>query len=72
MSGFHRLFALETQVKHTLDIVAALKEEISLLERAYPPSDDPNGSTPGGVHLKRISALIADLVREIEINAPQV
>ena len=71
MSGFHRLFALETQVKHTLDIVAALKEEISLLERAYPPSNDTTGSTPGEIHLKRISALISDLVREIEINSPR-
>jgi len=58
-------------VKHTLDIVAALKEEISLLERAYPPSNNANGSTPGDVHLKRISALLSDLIREIEINAPR-
>ena len=59
-------------MKHTLDIVAALKKEISLLERAYPPSNDTDGSTPGSVHLKRISALLADLIREIEINAPRV
>ena len=58
-------------MKHALDIVAALKEEVSLLERACPPSNDPNGSTPGDVHLKRISALISDLIREIEINAPR-
>ena len=59
-------------MKHTLDIVMALKEEISLLERTFAQSNNANESTPqpGEVHLKRISALISDLIREIEINAP--
>ena len=51
-------------MKHTLDIVTALREEVSLLARACPPGES------SGVHLKRINALISDLVREIEINGP--
>ena len=57
-------------MKHTLDIVAALKAEISLLERAYSTSNEPKESAPGDVQLKRISTLISDLAREIEINGP--
>ena len=57
-------------MKHTLDIVAALKQEISLLERAYSSSNETKGSVPGDAHLKRISTLLSDLIREIEINGP--
>jgi len=58
-------------MKQTLNIVDAIKEEISRLERALALAMQAGDEPPGESHIKRIRALIADLEREIELNTPR-
>ena len=50
-------------VKHVLDIVAAIENELALLEETSLLMEDRN--------LERIKFLIQDLKREIELNNPR-
>jgi hypothetical protein len=58
-------------VKQTLNIVDAIKAEVSHLEKLMAMDTKVGDTPPGESQLKRIKALIVDLEREIELNAPR-